>query len=343
MFTEKILLYAGNSCISSPLVLIAFGTIYLLIFIAGFCPATFNFTGQSAGNFSFAKSTDISINTYNKHINLPKISEHVSKHKTNLTDQEFGYFLTGLIEGKGCFDENELHINFSKKDASLAYFIKKKIGYGTVKTIKHKAKMEISKSGQDSLTYLRYICNNTNGLSKILFLTNGKYIGDSKYEELIKHNYSYKFNFVISSPTNKLSLDNYWLAGFTQVRGFFKIPFEKNTQGKEITGFSVNLLYSLEHNDDLPLKLLYNIFNTGNVSKKSTALWCYNSTSFITALNLINYFDKFNLFADKYKDFLKFRKVYILISEGKHLEETGKKRIISIATKGSSETSTQEI
>lgn len=342
MFTEKILLYAGNSCISSPLVLIAFGTIYLLIFIAVakqcFCPATFNFTGQSAGNYSFAKSTDISINTYNKHINLPKISEHVSKHKTNLTDIEFGYFLTGLIEGKGCFDENELQINFYKKDASLAYFIKKTIGYGTVKTIKHKAKMESSKSGQDSFTYLRYICNNTNGLSKILYLTNGKYIGDSKYEELIKHNYSYKFNFVISSPTNKLSLDNYWLAGFTQVGGFFKIPF-KISKG----GFSVNLLYSLEHTDDLPLNLLYNIFNTGNVSKKTPALWCYNSTSFITALNLINYFDKFNLFADKYKDYLKFRKVYILISEGKHLEERGIKRIISIATKGSSETSTQEV
>jgi hypothetical protein len=32
-----------------------------------------------------------------------------------------------------------------------------------------------------------------------------------------------------------------------------------------------------------------------------------------------------------------------MITEGKHLEEKGIKKIISIATKGSSETSTQEI
>ena len=58
---------------------------------------------------------------------------------------------------------------------------------------------------------------------------------------------------------------------------------------------------------------------------------------------MINYFDKYHLFAGKYVDYLKFRKVYIMITEGKHLEVEGVKKIKSIATKGSSETSTQEI
>ena len=58
---------------------------------------------------------------------------------------------------------------------------------------------------------------------------------------------------------------------------------------------------------------------------------------------LINYFDKHNLFAGKYVNYIKFRKVYIMITQGKHLEYKGIKKIISIATKGSSETSTQEI
>ena len=39
-------------------------------------------------------------------------------------------------------------------------------------------------------------------------------------------------------------------------------------------------------------------------------------------------------------DYLKFRKVYIMITNGQHLQEKGV--IKSIATKGSSETSTQE-
>lgn len=42
-------------------------------------------------------------------------------------------------------------------------------------------------------------------------------------------------------------------------------------------------------------------------------------------------------------DYLKFRKVYIKITEGKHLEKEGLLKIISISRKGSSETSTQEV
>jgi hypothetical protein len=90
VFTEKILLYAGNSFINSPLVLITFGIIYLLL------------NGQSAGNFLFStKAKAVTKNTYNKYINLPLISEHVSKHKNDLTNNELGYFLAGLIEGDG--------------------------------------------------------------------------------------------------------------------------------------------------------------------------------------------------------------------------------------------------
>ena len=81
----------------------------------------------------------------------------------------------------------------------------------------------------------------------------------------------------------------------------------------------------------------------GNLSQYSSGIWCYKSSGFKTAACLINYFDKFNLFAGKYKNYLKFRKVYIMITEGKHLQEKGVKKIRSIATKGSSETSTQEV
>jgi len=81
----------------------------------------------------------------------------------------------------------------------------------------------------------------------------------------------------------------------------------------------------------------------GNLSQYSTGIWCYKSTGFITAEKLINYFDVFNVFAGKYINYLKFRKVYIMITNGQHLEEKGITKIKSIATKGSSETSTQEI
>jgi len=63
---------------------------------------------QSAGNFGFFFSTEkianamvVTKNTYNKYSDLPIISVHVPKNKNDLTDEEFGYFLAGLIEGDG--------------------------------------------------------------------------------------------------------------------------------------------------------------------------------------------------------------------------------------------------
>lgn len=316
----KILLYAGNSYLNSSLVFITLDTIYLFILLI--------ILGQSAGNFgSSTKATAVTRNTYNKFTVLPSISIHISNHKTNLTDEEFGWFLAGLIEGDGWFGYKQLHIVFAEEDTSLAYFIKKRIGHGNIYKIKDKKAV-------------RYICKNEKGLLFILSLINGKLISDRKYNQLITHDYSRIYNILIIQPLKKLSLDNYWLAGFTQADGCFHVSVVSSKTHK--TGHSVRLEYSLKQNDQLPLKLLFEYLNMGNLSQYSSGIWCFKSTGFKTAANLINYFDKYNLFAGKYKSFLKFRKVYIMITQGKHLEEKGVKRIISIATKGSSETSTQE-
>lgn len=316
VFTEKILLYAGNFLLGSPLVLIAFGKIYLY------------FSEQSAGNFGFSTNAQaVTKNTYNKYSELPKISEHVPKH-TKFNDEEFGYFLAGLVEGDGWFGKKELHIIFSETDKSLAYFIKKRIGYGNVYKIKDKKAV-------------RYICKNKEGLLIILYLINGKLVSKYKYDQLIKHNYSEDFNINIMPPLNNLSLDNYWLAGFTQADGCFHISVVKSKTHK--SGYSVRLEFSLKQNDELPLRLLYNNLGMGNISQYHTGVWCYKSSGYKTAAVLINYFDKYNVFAGKYVDYLKFRKVYIMITEGKHLNSKGILKIKSITTKGSSETSTQEV
>ena len=318
VFTEKILLYAGNSCISSPLAFNALGKICLK-----------SQPGQSAGNFTQStKATASTKNTYTQYYNLPKISEHVPMHNSNLSDTDLGYFLAGLIEGDGWFGYKQLHIIFNEKDISLAYLIKKRIGYGNVYKIKNKKAV-------------RYICKHEKGLSIILNLINGKLVSKPKYDQLIKHNYSENFNYPILPPSNTINLDNYWLAGFTQADGCFHISIPKSKTHK--TGFSVRLEYSLKQNDFIPLKLLYEKIKMGNLSQYHTGIWCYKSTGYKTAALLINYFDKFNLFADKYVHYLKFRKVYIMITEGKHLEDKGIIKIKSISGKGSSETSTQEV
>jgi LAGLIDADG endonuclease len=314
---EKILLYAGNFSISNPLLFIRLGKIYLRV------------SEQSAGNFSFStKATASTNNFYSYYSILPKISEHVPKYNSNLTDLDFGFFLAGLIEGDGWFGYNQLDIIFSDRDISLAYLIKKRIGYGNIYKIKDKKAV-------------RYICKNKNGLLVILSLINGKLLSNGKYDQLIKHNYQKTFNLDILPPTSELSLDSYWLAGFTQADGCFYISIAKSKTHK--TGLSVRLEFSIKQNDALPLKLLYSKLKLGNLSQNSSGIFCYKSSGYKTAALLINYFDKYHVFGGKYIDYLKFRKVYIKITEGKHLEKEGILKIMSIANKGSSETSTQKI
>lgn len=331
VFTVKILLYAGNFCINSPLVFITLGTIYL-------------FSGKSASNFAINKlARAITTNTYDKYTNLPWISDHLSKYRTNLTDEELGYFLAGLIEGNGWFDQKQLYIVFQQSDVSLAYYIKKKIGYGSIEKIKDKKVIIYNCDGR----------NSPQGLFIILSLINGKFVcasDESKYKELIAYNYSKYLNIRILPPLKRLSLDNFWLAGFSQANGCFSINVVKSPMDE--TGYSVRLEYSLElarlypgkvQKDKLPLELLHSHLETGNITQDSSGIWCYKSLDFNTASFLIKYFDKYHVFGGKYVNFIKFRKVYRMIREGKHLQSKGIKKIISIATKGSSETSTQEI
>uniref|UniRef100_UPI002551D59F LAGLIDADG homing endonuclease n=1 Tax=Cyathus stercoreus TaxID=181520 RepID=UPI002551D59F len=366
----KILLYAGNSFLSNPLVLITLGKTYLNNLV---------YSGQSAGNSNFStfnfkidKSNNknknlnnnnnknnnnknyinnsksylvspslpnsktntfnnfnlFSVNSHNFQF-LPKISVHVPKHQTQaqITLSEFGFFLAGLIEGKGTFGANYLEIEFSDRNISLAYLIKKRIGYG-----------KVSKNSESKT--VRYLCNKTKGLEIILSLINGKLVYHSKFDQLLKYHYPINFNIEILPPLKEISLNNYWFAGFTQSVGSFQISCLNSSQQP---GTSVNLQFLLKHQEENLLKILLPNFSTAILSNNSKNWYFLKIQDLNTAALLINYFDKFHLFGGPYIEYLKFRKVYIMITEGKHLDEKGITKIKSISKKGSSETSTQEI
>src|SRR6185312_9148194 len=106
--SQKILLYAKNFYISSPLVLITFGTIYLKNILGSWhyklhlVGKAKYFSEQSAGNFNLVTNTSVvTRNIYTRYFELPLISEHIPQRKNKLTNNEFGYFLAGLIEGEG--------------------------------------------------------------------------------------------------------------------------------------------------------------------------------------------------------------------------------------------------
>ena len=68
-----------------------------------------------------------------------KISVHVPVHLKPINEKNFSHYLAGLIDGDGHFsNSNQLVISFHLKDISLAYYVKKRIGFGNVKKVKNK-------------------------------------------------------------------------------------------------------------------------------------------------------------------------------------------------------------
>src|SRR5579883_1528407 len=118
----------------------------------------YKITGQSAGNFHMYEKEKISIfdqNTNNKYHNLPKISDHIPNNKENLSSSKAAKFFTGLVESSGRFTEDKLHITFKVEEISLAYSVKKYIGYGKVFKVKDKNKNTIN---------FEYTCEKSEGL-----------------------------------------------------------------------------------------------------------------------------------------------------------------------------------
>jgi len=79
---------------------------------------------------------------YATKLKLKKISIHTSTHLKPETEKNFGHYLAGLIDADGNFSKvPQLVIVFNELDASLAYYIKSRIGYGNVYKVKSKKQL----------------------------------------------------------------------------------------------------------------------------------------------------------------------------------------------------------
>jgi hypothetical protein len=116
---------------------------------------------------------------------------HKSTHKSlfKLPSQDFSYYLAGLIEGDGYISpQNQIVIIFDIQDSSLAYSLKKHIGYGNINKIKDKKAIKL-------------VISNNEGVKKVLKLINGKLRLPHKLEQFINVVNNYHLDII---PINSL-------------------------------------------------------------------------------------------------------------------------------------------
>nr|YP_009690278.1 LAGLIDADG homing endonuclease [Fomitiporia mediterranea]QEG57058.1 LAGLIDADG homing endonuclease [Fomitiporia mediterranea] len=180
--------------------------------------------------------------------NIKKVSIHVPTHLKPTNDFNFGHYLAGLIDGNGTFSVDpkgknnlQLVISFNKLDASLAYFVKGQLGYGSVRK---------------NQTEIILVVSKIQGIIKVINLINGKLRSISKLNQIKNANLSYPTNSSLNSCENERniknfnyltdlklnenpSLNNHWFSGFADVTAFFQIlvtdqPINNLTVNKSI-------------------------------------------------------------------------------------------------------------
>ena len=272
-------------------------------------------TGLEAAKDSYSQDSWI------ENENIKLISKHVPKHLKPASKDQFGYYLAGLIDGDGWFSKYAAYIVFYALDASLAYYIKSQIGYGSVTRVKSKN------------AYLLTITKRE-GLQILLNLINGKLRTQSKCDAVYKNILNVygeplhlKEKFSIDTSED---LDNHWLAGFIDANGSFQVKCLERAKPSGGTRFEIRLNMQLDQKTRVFLDLIKDKFG-GNIGyRKSQDTFYYSSTSFGSAKKVIKYLDKYHMLSSKYINFLRWRKVYQLIQEKKHLTPKGQARIIKI-------------
>lgn len=246
------------------------------------------------------------------------ISKHVPKHLKPVNNEQLGHYLAGLIDGDGHFSKaQQLVIVFSFPDAFLAYYLKEKLGNCNVRKVK------------DKNAYI-LIFSKKEGMLNVLNLINGKLRSDNRFNQVINNilNHDrYKdltFNFSMNLTDN---FNNHWLAGFSDADASFQIKIvDRVARDKP----EIRLNYQIDHKSDVLLMKIKNYIG-GNIGySKAQDTYYYGSTSFGSAKNVIEYFNKFNLQSRKHVSYLRWRKAYILIQNREHLTDNGLSKILKI-------------
>lgn len=271
--------------------------------------------------------------SYNDTLQSIPIKQTIDKKIRGTTkDNNFGYYLTGQIEGDGYIsitNKNRIiqGITFNIKDKPLAEHILKIIvgfpGKGNTGFIVKRKTNSIE---------LRFGAIKT--ILKIIDLINGKFRTPkiNQFEILVdwmNKNNSYN---ITKLPQDKTKIeDNSWLAGFIDADGSFYIKSNpKQIQCK----FSLEqpMIYPKTKESFKPI--LSQICQSFNVNLNIRTRYNYKNSYYIIKIEnkksvrlLIDYLDSYPLFSSKYLDFKEWEKTHKQITNKCHQTDKGKSKI----------------
>lgn len=243
----------------------------------------------------------------------------------SFSKKELGHYLAGLIEGDGSFMKYQLQIIYPSKDKKAAQELAKVLGFGVV---------WIPPKGN----FVGFIVRTKEGLAYVLELTNGKFVGPHKINQLLKPNFETRLQMTILPSTLQVTLDNAWLLGFFEADGSANIKVRNSP--KCFTGKSVEVCIQIAQKDPLLLNLIAPLFGqkVTQVNRKATSTRiAYKGHEIATTSQKIislwlSYFNSpnFSLQGRKYFQICLVHQCFEFLKEKKHLTEKGLKQVLTL-------------
>lgn len=235
--------------------------------------------------------------------------------------EEFGYFLAGLIDADGHIKKNgSVVIAFHLKEISVAYYLKNVIGFGSIYKVKNRRAAT-------------YECMNKAGLTKVASYIRNKLKHAAKItqfnERLVKRLNCEKTVYTLSDLRK-----NHWLAGFLQGDGCLVLYQVKRGLAswprKEPSLLETRIFVQVAQKKIFLLESIKTFFNGRIQYRAFNNSYQYNSVSFQNALDFIGYLDQFQLIGSKLREYKVWRKAFSIIQSKQHNTKFGEAQLFDL-------------
>jgi hypothetical protein len=275
--------------------------------------------------------------TSNVLLNL-KYKYKPKKENNNILNENFYYYLAGLIEGdgtiivpklersiKGKLNYPSIQISFDSRDFPLSLIIQQKLGFGSISKTK-------------GVNAYRLTINNYEGLISIVNGLNGKFktvkINDFYLLiDFLNKRFS-NLNIIKKEIDNSDLKSNAWLSGFIDADGHFFVRISKKSVS---CGFEL-VQSSLDHNKRSKHDIMKKLSDSFNVNLRiinknycgGNLQYGVRFTNIKPNLLLIDYLSNYTLFSSKYLNYKDYCEVVNIIKIKAHKTDEGLLRIFEI-------------
>lgn len=277
--------------------------------------------GQSAGNQMLSNDNVLGSSETTRET----LSNNDIDNSLNL-NSNFKYWFIGFTEGDGSFIVNkngylEFKVTQSSIDAQILFYIKKELGFGSVRV-----------QDKNNKTH-HFRVRDQKGILKLIHIFNGNLLTERKNNQfklwLEAFNKAYKMDIQLIQNDNNPTLDNAWLSGFSDSEGCFTVSVIKRSESYN----QVQVRYILSQKNELELMTKIAALFDGKVTYLKSYDG-YNMTVNLSKLRkVISYFNIFSLKTKKYIDYFNWLKVYKLVVNKDHFNEDGLNRVKNLMNK----------